>query len=115
MGRSVGYNDGERARTALLRHADAAWRRERLAPWLEGLAPYASVMVDEKAFMLVHAGFDPTVWDARTTVLLRQAGRFAGPPQVRRRRCRVWIENVVLGNRRSCEMGLLVGAETAKR
>lgn len=58
------YNGGEYTRTALLRHTDATWRRERLVPWLEGLEPYASVTVNGKEFMLVHAGFDPTVWDA---------------------------------------------------
>lgn len=58
-----GYNGGDKTRAALLRHTDAAWRRERLAPWLRSLVPYAPVEVGGRQFMLVHAGFDPGAWD----------------------------------------------------
>lgn len=35
------YNGGAETRGALLRRTDADWRRERLVPWLQGLAQYS--------------------------------------------------------------------------
>lgn len=57
------YNGGEATRRALLRRTDPDWRRERLAPWLRGLSPFARVEAAGRPFMLVHAGFDPHAWD----------------------------------------------------
>lgn len=56
-------NGGAQTRDALLRRTDADWRRERLVPWLRGLAPYALVEAGGKPFALVHAGLDPRAWD----------------------------------------------------
>lgn len=68
-GLSMGWRDswycngGDATRGALLRRTDPDWRRDRLAPWLAGLSPFARVEAGGRPFVLVHAGFDPRAWD----------------------------------------------------
>lgn len=58
------YNGGWQTADELMELTDPDWRRDVLDPWLRGLSPFAAITVNELDIMLVHAGFDPTQWDA---------------------------------------------------
>ena len=67
-------NGGLETRAALERGTDATWRTEVLAPWLEGLRPWAAVEAGGRPVMLVHAGFDPSGWGPRSRYWPELAG-----------------------------------------
>ena len=54
------YNGGFQTAESIVEKTTAAWRQDKMLPWLESLLPYQCIEVGGKPFMLVHAGFEPS-------------------------------------------------------
>lgn len=57
-------NGGDQTLKELYHSVDNRWIEYTLLPWIENLPVFKKIIVDDKPFMLVHAGFNPKLFDS---------------------------------------------------